>query len=109
MQSAPIGVLDSGVRTNHPALSPRVTYNGFYLNSSTNNQNVDYVLEHGTAECENTRPLLADFRMLGEVAGSMRSGDWVVYLGDEDTAPVVAFDRRDSESLHVTYLVSIQA
>ncbi len=44
-----IGVLDSGVRTNHPALSPRVTYNGFYLNSSTNNQNVDYVLEHGTA------------------------------------------------------------
>lgn len=44
-----IGVLDSGVRRDHPALSPRVTYNGFYLNSNTNNQNVDYVLEHGTA------------------------------------------------------------
>ena len=73
------------------------------------NSSLQVVLEHGTAECENTRPLLADFRMLGEVAGSMRSGDWVVYLGDEDTAPVVAFDRRDSESLHVTYLVSIQA
>ena len=44
-----IGVLDSGVRTTHPALSPRVTYNGFYLNSPPNNPNVDYVLEHGTA------------------------------------------------------------
>lgn len=44
-----IGVLDSGVRTTHPALSPRVTYNGFYLNPNTNNRNVDYVLEHGTA------------------------------------------------------------
>lgn len=43
-----IGILDSGVRTTHPQLSPRVTYNGFYLNSPPNNPNVDYVLEHGT-------------------------------------------------------------
>lgn len=48
-QGVGIGVLDSGVRTNHPALTPRVTYNGFYLNRTTNNPNVDYVLEHGTA------------------------------------------------------------
>ena len=44
-----IGVLDSGVRRDHPALSPRVVYNGFFLNPNTNNQNVDYVSEHGTA------------------------------------------------------------
>lgn len=44
-----IGVLDSGVRTNHPALGSRVAYNGFYLNPANNNRNVDYVLEHGTA------------------------------------------------------------
>lgn len=44
-----IGVLDSGVRRDHPALTPRVTYNGFYLDPAKNNQNVDYVLEHGTA------------------------------------------------------------
>ena len=44
-----IGVLDSGVRRDHPALTPRVTYNGFYLDSAKNNQNVDYVLEQGPA------------------------------------------------------------
>lgn len=44
-----IGVLDSGVRRNHPALGTRVLYNGFYLNDPPNNQGVDYVLEHGTA------------------------------------------------------------
>lgn len=43
-----IGVLDSGVRTDHPQLSPRVVYNGFYLNSPPNDPSVDYVLEHGT-------------------------------------------------------------
>ncbi len=43
-----IGILDSGVRTSHPQLSPRVAYNGFYLNSPPNNPNVDYVSEHGT-------------------------------------------------------------
>ena len=43
-----IGVLDSGVRRNHPQLSPRVAYNGFYLNDPPNNSKVDYVLEHGT-------------------------------------------------------------
>lgn len=44
-----IGVLDSGVRRDHPALAPRVPYNGFYLNDPPNNRGVDYVLEHGTA------------------------------------------------------------
>ena len=43
-----IGILDTGVRRNHPQLSPRVTYNEFYLNSPPNNPNVDYVKEHGT-------------------------------------------------------------
>ncbi|QIL20855.1 autotransporter serine protease [Thermomonas sp. HDW16] len=47
-QGIGIGILDSGVRRTHPQLTPRVAYNGFYLDPSTNNQNVDYVLEHGT-------------------------------------------------------------
>lgn len=47
-QGVTIGILDSGVRRDHPELSPRVSYNGFYLNSPPNNPNVDYVLEHGT-------------------------------------------------------------
>lgn len=47
-QGVGIGILDSGVRKDHPQLSPRVAYNGFYLNSPPNNPSVDYVLEHGT-------------------------------------------------------------
>ncbi|HTL15358.1 MAG TPA: S8 family serine peptidase, partial [Thermomonas sp.] len=43
-----IGVLDTGVRTDHPQLSPRVAYNGFYLDPASNDASVDYVLEHGT-------------------------------------------------------------
>lgn len=43
-----IGVLDSGVTRNHPALYPRVLYNLTYISSTGNNLAVDDVVEHGT-------------------------------------------------------------
>ncbi len=44
-----IGVVDSGVNRNHPALSPRVVANLTYINSQNNNLSVDDVIGHGTA------------------------------------------------------------
>lgn len=44
-----IGVIDSGVNRNHPALSPRVVANLVYINSQDNNLAVDDVIGHGTA------------------------------------------------------------
>lgn len=44
-----IGVVDSGVTRNHPALSPRVLYNLNYVSSPPNNLSVDDVVGHGTA------------------------------------------------------------
>ncbi|BDU17102.1 autotransporter serine protease [Lysobacter auxotrophicus] len=43
-----IGVLDSGVMRNHPALAPRVVANFNYVSSPPNNLQVDDVLGHGT-------------------------------------------------------------
>ena len=44
-----IGVIDSGVNRNHPALSPRVAANLVYINGQDNNLAVDDVIGHGTA------------------------------------------------------------
>ncbi|WP_052100925.1 S8 family serine peptidase [Novilysobacter arseniciresistens] len=44
-----IGVVDSGVNRNHPALAPRVVSNLVYLDPSRNNLDVDDVDGHGTA------------------------------------------------------------
>ncbi|HEU4813326.1 MAG TPA: S8 family serine peptidase [Xanthomonadaceae bacterium] len=44
-----IGVIDSGVNRNHPALSPRVVANLTYISSQNNNLSVDDVIGHGTA------------------------------------------------------------
>ncbi|HEY0502646.1 MAG TPA: S8 family serine peptidase [Lysobacter sp.] len=44
-----IGVVDSGVMRNHPALSPRVVANLNYVPSPPNNLSVDDVVGHGTA------------------------------------------------------------
>jgi len=43
-----IGVVDSGVMRNHPALAPRVVANFNYVSSPPNNLQVDDVLGHGT-------------------------------------------------------------
>ncbi len=47
-----IGILDSGVNSNHPTLKGRVTYSLFALDPATNNANVDYVKPHGTIVAE---------------------------------------------------------
>lgn len=44
-----IGVVDSGVNHNHPALYPRVISNLVYVSGSENNLSVDDVVGHGTA------------------------------------------------------------
>ena len=43
-----IGIVDSGVMRNHPALAPRVVANFNYVASPPNNLQVDDVLGHGT-------------------------------------------------------------
>lgn len=47
-----IGVVDSGVMRNHPALAGRVVASYFYLDPARNNANVDDVVGHGTAVAE---------------------------------------------------------
>src|SRR5690606_6462566 len=44
-----IGVIDSGVNRNHPALAGRVVANLTYIDPASNNVAVDDVLEHGSA------------------------------------------------------------
>ena len=44
-----IGIVDSGVNRNHPALQTRVVANLTYISSSGNNLAVDDVVGHGTA------------------------------------------------------------
>ena len=44
-----IGVIDTGVNRNHPALQGRVTHNLNYVSSPPNNLAVDDVVGHGTA------------------------------------------------------------
>lgn len=44
-----IGVVDSGVNRNHPALQGRVLHNLVYISSPPNNLAVDDVVGHGTA------------------------------------------------------------
>lgn len=48
-QGSRIGVVDSGVMRNHPALSPRVLANLNYVSSPPNNLAIDDVVGHGTA------------------------------------------------------------
>jgi len=48
-QGVRIGVIDSGVIRNHPALAGRVTHNLNYVSSPPNNLSVDDVVGHGTA------------------------------------------------------------
>src|SRR5690606_24501824 len=44
-----IGVVDSGVNREHPALAGQVVANLTYIDPNTNNLSVDDVLGHGTA------------------------------------------------------------
>ncbi|HEY4145444.1 S8 family serine peptidase [Pinirhizobacter sp.] len=51
-QGVVIGIVDTGVSRNHPALTGRVTANLNYVDSTTNNLTVDDVVGHGTAVAE---------------------------------------------------------
>jgi autotransporter-associated beta strand protein len=51
-QGETIGVIDTGVTRQHPALAGRVTANLNYVDPSTNNLSVDDVVGHGTAVSE---------------------------------------------------------
>ncbi len=57
-----IGLLDSGIRRDHPTLDGRVTRSFVYLDPRTNNLNVDDVLGHGT--------------IVAQLAGGRPFGDW---------------------------------
>lgn len=48
-QGVRIGVVDSGVNRNHPALAGRVVDNLTYISSPPNNLSIDDVVGHGTA------------------------------------------------------------
>lgn len=73
------------------------------------NMNLHLVLDaHASENCSDSHVMVADFRLLAEVATSMRTGEWMLYLGDDATAPVIAFDRIDTDTMHTTYLVSTQ-
>ncbi len=57
-----IGVLDSGIRRDHPTLDGRVTRSFFYLDPKKNDAKVDDVLGHGT--------------VVAQLAGGRPFGDW---------------------------------
>lgn len=57
-----IGLLDSGIRSNHPALTGRVLPGFTYLDPSRNNLNSEDVVGHGTA--------------VAELAGGTAFGEW---------------------------------
>lgn len=61
-----IGLLDSGIRRDHPTLDGRVTRSFFYLDPRTNNQYVDDVVGHGTVVAQ-----LAGGRPFGEWPGGI--------------------------------------
>ncbi len=57
-----IGLLDSGIRRDHPTLNGRVTSSYIYLDPRYNNVNVDDVLGHGT--------------VVAQLAGGRSFGQW---------------------------------
>jgi len=68
-----IGVVDSGVMRNHPALAGRVLANYSYVDARTNNLNVDDVVGHGTAVAE-----LAAGKAVGSWPGGIAPGAQIV-------------------------------
>ncbi|WP_449466232.1 S8 family serine peptidase [Stenotrophomonas humi] len=68
-----IGIVDSGVMRNHPALAGRVVANYFYLDPARNNANIDDVVGHGTAVAE-----LAAGAAVGSWPGGIAPGAQIV-------------------------------
>ena len=77
-----IGIVDSGVMRDHPALAPRVVANFNYVPSPPNNLQVDDVLGHGTSVAQ-----LAAGTPFGAWPGGIAPGAQIVsarILADED-------------------------
>ena len=68
-----IGIVDSGVMRNHPALATRVLANYSYVDPRTNNLNIDDVVGHGTAVAE-----LAAGKAVGSWPGGIAPGAQIV-------------------------------
>ncbi|WP_199096225.1 autotransporter serine protease [Dyella sp. ASV21] len=68
-----IGVVDSGVMRNHPALAGRVAKELIYINPSTNNLAIDDVVGHGTWVSE-----VAAGTAFGKFAGGLAPGATLV-------------------------------
>ncbi|MER2176450.1 MAG: S8 family serine peptidase, partial [Stenotrophomonas maltophilia] len=68
-----IGIVDSGVNREHPALNGRVLANYTYVDPRTNNVNVDDVVGHGTVVAE-----LAAGRRVGSWPGGVASEAQIV-------------------------------
>jgi len=68
-----IGIVDSGVNRNHPALQGRVTSNLVYISSTGNNLAVDDVAGHGTAVAQ-----VAAGTAFGEWPGGIAPGAQIV-------------------------------
>lgn len=68
-----IGIVDSGVNREHPALSGRVLANYTYVDPRVNNVNVDDVVGHGTVVAE-----LAAGRRVGSWPGGVASEAQIV-------------------------------
>lgn len=68
-----IGIIDSGVMRNHPALAGRVAQNQVYIDPSTNNLAVDDVIGHGTWVAE-----VAAGKQFGQFAGGVAPGSTIV-------------------------------
>ena len=72
-QGYAIGVVDTGVNRNHPALQGRVTHNLNYVNSPPNNLAVDDVVGHGTAVS-----LIAAGKAFGAWPGGVAPGATII-------------------------------
>ena len=81
-----IGIIDSGVNRNHPALSGRVGANLNYLDSRQNNLSVDDVVGHGTTVAQ-----LAAGKPVGSWPGGVAPGATVL------SARIIADKRPDDD------------
>ncbi len=68
-----IGIIDSGVNRNHPALAGRVVSNLTYINPNTNNLSADDVIGHGTAVAQ-----VVAGRAFGQWPGGIAPGAEIV-------------------------------
>jgi len=72
-QGVTIGLVDSGVNRNHPALSGRVTSSFIHVDPATNNTGVDDVVGHGTVVAQ-----MAAGKGIGSWGGGVAQGAGIV-------------------------------